>query len=277
VRTWPALRLSGLDAPEYGEAADLVQAELVGHQVSAVDEASPNEWCLYFPSEATRDAAATALRTAFPSLALVSLTVEDEDWAARSQAELRAVRVGGIRVSPPWDRAPEGADVIDVVILPSMGFGTGHHATTRLCLQALQQVPIAGARMIDVGTGSGVLAIAASRLGASTVDGIDDDPDALQAAIDNLTLNPTARVSFEVRDLRHSTHAAYDIVVANLTGALLVAAAPTIQALAHPGGRLVLSGLLETERDNVLAAYTSSEVVTTAVEDAWACLVLMRR
>ena len=112
-----------------------------------------------------------------------------------------------------------------------MGFGTGHHATTRLCLAALQQLDLAGMTVIDVGTGSGVLAIAASLLGAANVIGIDDDADAISAARENLGLNPRARVTLQVGDLRQAAPANADLVLANLTGALLVVGCRSAQTV----------------------------------------------
>src|SRR5262249_58526932 len=128
---------------------------------------------------AERDRAAEGLRTDFAELEFTPIDVPDEDWAARSQAALRAVRVGTIVVAPPWDVPDHVTDGnVVIIIRPSMGFGTGHHATTRLCLQALQQCDLRGRSVMDVGTGSGVLAIASSLLGANPVIGVDDDEDA---------------------------------------------------------------------------------------------------
>ena len=263
VRSWPALDIHPV--------SELLQAALVDYDASAVDERSADDWRVFFTSPSERDRAAAALRVEFPDATIESIDVPDENWAARSQASLRAVRVGNIVVAPPWD-VPAGPVVI--IIQPSMGFGTGHHATTRLCIDALQRLNIGGRTVLDVGTGSGVLAIAASLLGASRSVGIDDDADAITAARENLELNPQAEATLLVADLRATDVGSADVVIANLTGGLLVSAARALQDLVARGGSLVLSGLMAVEETDVLAAFPAWSVDYRSEEDEWLCIVL---
>jgi ribosomal protein L11 methyltransferase len=258
-RTWPALDVR--QPPEFLEAA------LTDYHVTAINEAD-EVWRIFFHTAEERDRAAAGLRQEFNDLSLEAVDVPDEDWAARSQASLRAVQVGRVIVAPPWD-AP-----VTIVVQPSMGFGTGHHATTQLCLTALQQLDLRGLTVIDVGTGSGVLAMAASLLGAANVIGIDDDPDAVSAARENLTLNPRARVSLQVGDLRRMEAANADLVLANLTGALLVSAADRLRQLTDSGGRLILSGFLAREERDVLHAFAPLVVEHREQEEEWLCVTL---
>jgi ribosomal protein L11 methyltransferase len=180
--------------------------------------------------------------------------VDDEDWARRSQAALTAIEVGRITVAPPWD-APDGRGGIVIIIDPSMGFGTGHHATTRLCLTLLQEIDVHGARVIDVGTGSGVLAIAAWRLGASSVTAVDNDPDALQNARENVARNGADGIEIVETDLSSLSIVSGDVVLANLTGAVLSRFARELTALARPAGALIVSGFSPEEIDDVSGAF----------------------
>ncbi len=183
---------------------------------------------------------------------------------------------GRLVVTPPW-RAEEartlrddaGGPVDVVVIQPSMGFGTGHHATTRLCLALLQRARPARRRVLDIGTGSGVLAIAAWRLGALEAVAIDNDPDAVSCARENVTLNDAAAgVSVTSLDVRAgavnqmSSLGRFDVVLANLTGAALVAHAPAMCAALADSGRLIVSGCLRGEADAVSRVVCSLETCT---------------
>jgi ribosomal protein L11 methyltransferase len=150
-----------------------------------------------------------------------------------------------------------------------MGFGTGHHATTRLCLAALQTIDLRGAFVLDVGTGSGLLAIAAVALGATRALGIDDDPDAIAAATENLAFNGVTNVEFAVRDVMKDDLPAADVVVANLTGALIVRAAARLAGAVRPGGALIVSGVLASEGAAVRRAFANQSLIADVQEDEW--------
>lgn len=272
ARTWPAVVVSGLARENSSttpvDEAELLHATLANHNVAAIDEPSADQWRVFFDNEADRGHAVTELRRGFPHLRVDPLDVADENWAARSQENLRAVHVGRIIVAPPWDTP------VTIVIRPSMGFGTGHHETTRLCLAALQQINLDRCKVLDVGTGSGVLALAASRLGAEEVTGIDDDSDAIQAAWDNLSLNPSAQVTLIVGDLQSTDLVPADTILANLTGGLLIQSAERLRKLTNAHGRLILSGFRTDEERDVLAAFGAFTVEHRGQEGGWVCVTL---
>jgi ribosomal protein L11 methyltransferase len=277
MRSWPAIVVSGLLAHRSAERegggqteeAELLQAALTDHNIAAIDEAADDSWRVFFHDDADRTRALQTLGPRFPTLTLRPEDVADEDWAARSQASLHAIQVGRVIVAPPWDTPTT------IVIQPSMGFGTGHHATTRLCLAALQRLDLAGRSVLDVGTGSGVLAITASRLGAGRVTALDDDADAIQAAWDNLALNPGATVSLIVGDLRSTDLRPADVILANLTGGLLIASAEHLRKLTNARGRLILSGFQAHEERDVVTAYSAFTVEHRGEEEGWLSVTLV--
>jgi ribosomal protein L11 methyltransferase len=285
VRTWPAVDLESTADP------DLLLAMVDGLDVTAIEE-YPDRLRVFFSTGTARDSAIATLRSR--DFIATPVEVDDEDWARRSQEGLAPIRVGRIVVTPPWaitqaishqppvtsHQPPVTSDQppVTIVIPPSMGFGTGHHATTRLCLAALQALDLSNRSVLDVGTGSGVLAIAAARLGASSALGIDVDVDAIQAATESLELNAEARgVSFEVADVRSASLSPADIVVANLTGTLLARAARDLLRLVRPRGFLIVSGLLSEEREAVLGAFDRPQVEREQQEDGWLGITLKKR
>lgn len=281
-KSCPALQIHLPDCDP--QLQDLVLAELDDFQPAAIQESDePSRLCAFFSTAQARDLAARALAVSFGRhLFLERLDVDDEDWAARSQAQLRAVSVGRVVVAPPWDvqRDQDSSQPpFTVVICPSMGFGTGHHATTRLALRAVQTIPVNRRSVLDIGCGSGVLAIAAARLGARAAVGIDVDPDAIANANDNLALNGPElgrRVRFEEGDFRKLALSA-EIVTANLTGALLERSAQHLSRMIEPSGYLIVSGFTDAEKTAVIDALT--QVVKLQVityENEWQCAVLQK-
>jgi ribosomal protein L11 methyltransferase len=271
MRLYPALDVES--------SSDMLLALVDDFSPTAVEQ-HDEAMRLFFSSPDARDAACAELRAA--GYRTNPLDVSDGDWARRSQEDLAPVVVGRIIVLPqpePRDRESGSyPEALQIVIRPSMGFGTGHHATTRLCLRALQTVDLTDAFMLDVGTGSGVLAIAADLLGAGRALGIDNDPDAIQSARENLALNPHARrTSVALADVMTTTLPVVDVVTANLTGASLVRAAGPLAGAVRPGGTLILSGILADERDAVRRAFAAADVVLEWRETEWMGLALKRR
>lgn len=281
MRTWPALvvRFPPREAAG-GDVAvgDLVAAELDGLDVVAIAEPSEDEWQVCFREPSARREAARQLdaRLGRFGLTVRDIEVSDGDWARRTQDALGAIRVGALTIAPPWDAAATARAEGTIIIEPAMGFGSGHHATTRLCLAALQRIDLRGRQVLDIGTGSGVLALAAVRLGARGVLAVDVDEDALDNARTNAALNgspPT--VEFRKADFRDAPGLNADVVVANLTGAMLAASAAAIARTVAPRGTLVLSGITSEERGMVLGALAGAfSADWTGEEDGWFCALL---
>ncbi len=286
MKTWPALSIHfapGGGEPR-GDARDLLLVALDEARATAIQEFD-DRWIAFFATAADRDLAATALPGSAPEIAMIeAMDVADDDWARRSQRSLTPVRVGRIVVTPPWAsgaepaETPAGDRTITIVIQPSMGFGTGHHATTRLCLDLLQRIDVAGKRVLDVGTGSGVLALAARALGARGVVAVDDDADAIASARENLGLNGvTEGIDLHLGDFRGmpSGGGGWDVVTANLTGGLLVRGAEVLSAALAPGGALIVSGVTLDEEAGVLAAFAPRvKPVARVAEQEWVGSVL---
>lgn len=272
----PALDLRWHAGPDANDLADILYAALDDFSPVAIHEhESAGGWRVFFRTREQRAGAAAYLTTAFGDVLaeIVPVDVADEEWARRSQANLTAIRVGRLVVAPPWDETRDD-DAVRIVIDPSTGFGTGHHETTRLCLSLLQEIDLAGRRAIDVGTGSGVLAIAAAKLGASPVLAIDEDPDALRNAEDNVALNAVANaVALRVADLASFASEPAPVVTANLTAGVLERHAARLRALVAPGGALIVSGFSAVEADHVAGAF-DVRVERRAVEGEWVALLL---
>ncbi len=178
--------------------------------------------------------------------------VPDVDWNAAWKAGITPVTVGRITIVPPWLPAPDDAELV-IVIDPGMAFGTGHHETTTACLAALQEVPLAGRRVLDVGTGTGILAMAAALLGADDVQAVDVDPDAVAIARDNAAAHGGG-VAVHEGSVEAAAAGHYDVVVANLDARTLPAMAPALAARLASGGTLIASGIGNDFAETIAAA-----------------------
>lgn len=198
----------------------------------------------------------------------------DEDWVRRSQAQFEPLHVGRLWVGASWHRAPAGAAHV-VRIDPGLAFGTGSHPTTRLVLGFLERTIRGGERVLDYGCGSGILAIAAAKLGASRVDAVDVDPGALEVTRENARANGVTVVASLPEALAAGR---YDALVANILARPLIELAPALAARAGQGARLALSGVLESQAAEVAQAYAAHfDIAVGAAEDSWVLLAGVRR
>jgi len=181
--------------------------------------------------------------------------IADEDWGEAWKRGLGALSVGRVHVRPSWVEAPAPAGAAEVVLDPGMAFGTGTHPTTALCLAALSELVTGrpGLSVLDVGTGSGLLAIAARKLGAGRTVGVDNDPVAVRVARENAERNGVD-VALSVTPAG-DVPGTFDLVLANILANTLVELAPALEARLAPGGVVLLSGILAPQAEEVRAAY----------------------
>jgi ribosomal protein L11 methyltransferase len=237
-----------------------------------------------YPTTDEEADAIVALLTTRGGLQVASAPLADADWLALALSGLPPVRAGRFFVYGAHDRGRIPANAVGLRIEAGAAFGTGHHGTTLGCLLAYDALLKAGRfqRVLDVGTGTGVLAIAAARTGTRLAVGTDIDPVSVRIARENAALN-RARARFVRADgLTHRRVAAgapYDLVFANILARPLVRLAPGIRRALAPGGVAVLSGLLRSQARYVRAAYLARgfRLARTLRRDAWATLVMVRR
>ncbi|MGG6102341.1 50S ribosomal protein L11 methyltransferase [Pantoea allii] len=196
--------------------------------------------------------------------------IEDKDWEREWMANFHPMRFGErLWICPSWRDVPD-PDAVNVMLDPGLAFGTGTHPTTSLCLTWLDGLDLAGKTVIDFGCGSGILAIAALKLGASQAIGIDIDPQAIQASRDNAERNGVAdRLSLYLPHQQPENLQA-DVVVANILAGPLRELAPLISVLPKSGGHLGLSGVLESQAESVCEAYVAHFALDpVAVKEEW--------
>jgi ribosomal protein L11 methyltransferase len=210
---------------------------------------------------------------------LETRVVHESDWATAWKSHFPVLRVGGrIVIRPTWRRHRRRTDDVVIALDPGMAFGTGLHPTTRLCLLGIERWAdegrVAGARALDVGCGSGILGLAAARLGAARVDGVDTDPIAVEATLANARRNGLVRRIRARQGSLPSGQPPYDLVLANLIASVLVRLADDLAAELRPGGLLLASGIFIDREPDVRAAFVGAglEVLRAEREGEWVAL-----
>jgi ribosomal protein L11 methyltransferase len=226
-----------------------------------------------FPDEAAAQHALKEIREVYDAGIIY---VPNEDWATEWRRGFSAQRIGRrLLLHPSWEAAQSGPDDVVLTIDPENAFGSGDHETTRLVLQMLDQRVAGDERVLDVGCGSGVLSIAALRLGAASAVAVDIDADAVVVARRNAEINGVAsRLEASSRPVG-DVEGAYDIVLANIETRVLILMPDQLRARIAPGGFLVLSGILRGERDELLTAYAPMRLEECLEEGEW-CACLLR-
>ena len=226
----------------------------------------------YLPASELGAVLTDRLRTAmqaFPAVELIAKPIYEQDWSVSWREFFGVVETGGrVVIVPTWIEHEAKPGQVIVSLDPGRAFGTGHHETTRLCLQALDRLVTPGVRMLDVGTGSGVLAIAAIKLGAEHADGVDIDPIAVEVAEANCESNGVAAmVSLRAGTLDESDARRYPLVVSNISTDANIGLAPVFGKVVEPGGSLVLSGILSPDADRVCEAMAANGLERMGFEE----------
>ncbi|MDH4101051.1 MAG: 50S ribosomal protein L11 methyltransferase [Nitrospirota bacterium] len=242
----------------------------------------------YFPADANPDELLSEITESIEALRSSGVDlpgelpaireVSDEGWAERWTEFFKPLKISSrLVVTPPWETyEPDPGEEI-LLLDPGMGFGTGSHETTRCCLKAIDDLVEDGNTILDVGTGSGILSIAAILLGAERATALDVDPAALQNARHNATLNNVQdRIFFEERSIQ-ATDQGYDIVVANIFAETIVELSTLLKASVKPGRYLVLSGIMNPKSGMVEEAMGDFERLGTMVEGNWTTLTYQKK
>lgn len=210
-----------------------------------------------------------SIAAALPLPSYATREVDDADWVRRTQAQFVPTEIGArLWVGASWHRPPAGR--LAVWIDPGLAFGTGTHPTTRLMLAFLERTVRGGEAVLDYGCGSGILAIAAAKLGASTVEAVDIDPQAVDTTASNARNNGVALRAALPGGLPPRD---YDLVVANILAQPLIDLAPGLVERLRRGGRLALAGILDSQAHDVAAAYAPwFDMAVESVEDGWVLL-----
>lgn len=230
---------------------------------------------LFAPDTDPHQALAQALEHCGVTLGAGALVqaLGERDWVRSSQAQFAPLCMRRLWIGASWHEAP--ADALVIRVDPGLAFGTGSHATTRLMLRFLERVMRGGEQVLDYGCGSGILAIAAAKLGARHVDAVDIDPLAIEVTRQNARAN-AVQVSAHLPEV--DPLGRYDVLVANILAQPLIELAPRLAAAAKPGARLALAGLLEAQAEEVARAYAPQfELALEATEEHWVLLSGVRR
>ena len=281
---------SGLEIEDYSDAKEnlsTVYGELIDEKILKSDKTHATV-AIYISEEDDAAAAEAEIRERLDAAGLkdcplTSAAVDEEDWANNWKQYYKPLRVGKrMLILPPWESCEIGKDDAVIVMDPGMAFGTGTHESTKLCLILLEKHLKPGEDLLDVGTGSGILSIAALKLGARSAHAYDIDPVAVKVAGENFEKNGVSdRAHAEISDLLRGVdrkNAPFSIVTANIVADILIRMAPEVASYMAPGARLVASGVIESRHGDVIDAMAAGGLlpIDSCDENDWTAIVFLK-
>lgn len=242
---------------------------------------------VYIPAERSLAECISFLKERFLSVGLIDAKLEtvgvnEEDWANSWKAYYKPIKIGErLVIVPAWEKYTPAEGELVVRMDPGMAFGTGTHETTRLVIKLLESYTKPGCRMLDVGTGSGILAICASKLGAGECRAYDIDPMAVRVANENIKDSGLTNITCEVSDLlRHVDRSAkYDLVCANIVADIIIRMTPDVGELMHENTVLLASGIILERSEDVIECFEKNgfKIVEKLVDNGWCGLAVMKK
>ena len=279
---------SGLMIEDYrdiGEGMNAVYGELIDEELLKCDKNTAGV-SIYLSEDRSYSDCMAYLRDRFNTLGIeVKIEViglDEEDWANSWKKFYKPLKIGKkLVVVPRWEKYDAKEDEITLLMDPGMAFGSGTHETTRLCASLLEEHLVPGQRVLDVGTGSGILSIAASKLGASSIYACDIDPVAVRVAKDNFEENGVTNADCGVSDLLKNVDTKgglYDVVCANIVADIVIRLSKDVGSYVKYGGIVIASGIIATQADEVVSAMEEAGfgIADAASDNDWRAFVFRR-
>lgn len=203
-----------------------------------------------------------------------SRVCKNQDWIEHYKRAINPVIAGRFYIRPSWHKKSSEDNLFDIVVDPALAFGSGHHATTSMCLKFLSGINLSQKRVLDLGCGSGILSLACKMLGA-TIEICDTDPLAIEESHKNFALNDCLLDASWVGSLNQA-HGKYDVIVANIVAHVIFAFHDDFREKLEDGGLLILSGILVEDKDRILAKFSDFELLALEEKDGWVAIKLLK-
>jgi len=274
------------DMPLKGFQEDILSGILHSAGCLGIQETNANYWRVYFDENWSPDGAKNLFQTLkrlnreFDEKNIVISELPFQNWNREWKKYFKPIEpVGGIWIRPPWEKLPIGADGIDIIINPQMGFGTGHHETTALMIKLMKESSFIGRSALDIGTGSGILAILASKLGAEDVVAIDHDWDAIANARHNIELNRINNIKIRCASIESLAESQFPIILANIDYKVLSSLGAKATEILTKKGQLISSGILKEEAHRIESLYKEKGLTLLKKENMndWTAMLWERR